>query len=507
MYDAPTLADDQSALGQLLARVEDPEARNFATSGHGLLIDGEWRQPCSGNSIEVVEPSTGEAMGSIAAGDAADVCLAVESAARAFDDGRWSRLAPAEREVRLHRLADLMEREADLLATLETLDNGKPISVSSDVDVPDAIRCVRYAAGWPTKIDGRSVAVSAPGAPLALTMREPVGVVAAVTPWNFPLGMAVQKVAPALAAGCTVVLKPAEQTSLTALRLGALALEAGIPDGVLNVVTGLGATAGDALVRDPRVGKISFTGSTATGITIGKAAMDNMTRLTMELGGKSPMIVLPDCDLDLAAQGVIDGLFFNSGQVCCAASRLYVHVAIHHALLAKVEARISALRVGAGLDAETEMGPLVSSVQRDRVQGYIDLGISQGAQMIGGQRWVGSGWFIRPTVFTGLDPSSALVREEIFGPVLVAATFDDLDDVVRCANDTGYGLGASIWSNNLAQVRALAARLRAGTVWVNTHNPVDAALPFGGFGLSGFGREGGPEGIDGFLETKSLWIA
>jgi phenylacetaldehyde dehydrogenase len=261
------------------------------------------------------------------------------------------------------------------------------------------------------------------------------------------------------------------------------------------------------LVRDPRVGKISFTGSTATGISIGKAAMDNMTRLTLELGGKSPMIVLPDCDLDLAAQGVIDGLFFNSGQVCCAASRLYVHVAIHHALLAKVEARISVLRVGAGLDAETEMGPLVSSVQRDRVQGYIDLGISQGAQMIGGQRWVGSGWFIRPTVFTGLDPSSALVREEIFGPVLVAATFDDLDDVVRCANDTGYGLGASIWSNNLAQVRALAARLRAGTVWVNTHNPVDPALPFGGFGLSGFGREGGPEGIDGFLETKSLWIA
>jgi phenylacetaldehyde dehydrogenase len=507
MHDAPSSIVRETALMQLLERVEDPAARNFAIGDHGLLIDGAWRSARSHGSIEVVEPSTGEAMGSIAAGDTADINLAVDAAARAFEDGRWSRLVPAEREARLHRLADLMEREAAALATLETLDNGKPIALSRDIDVPDAIRCLRYMAGWPTKIDGRNVTVSAPGSPMALTMREPVGVVAAITPWNFPLAMAVQKIAPALAAGCTVVLKPAEQTSLTALRLGALALEAGIPDGVLNVVTGLGATAGDALVRDPRVAKISFTGSTATGIRIGKAAMDNMTRLTMELGGKSPMIVLPDCDLDLAAQGVIDGLFFNSGQVCCAASRLYVHASIHDALLAKVEKRIGGLRVGTGLDPGTEMGPLVSAVQRDRVRNYIDLGIAQAAQVIGGQRWDGPGWFVRPTVFTGLDPDSALVREEIFGPVLVAAPFNDLDDVVKRANDSGYGLGASIWSNNLAQVRALAARLRAGTVWVNTHNPVDPALPFGGFGLSGFGREGGPEGIDVFLETKSIWVS
>lgn len=497
----------ESTLGQLLDFVEDRSVRNFVVGKHDLLIDGKWQAARSGKSIPVNEPATGETMGGVAAGSDEDVDRAVESASRAFDDGRWSRTSPAEREARLHRLADLMERDAAALATIETLDNGKPLSVSSGIDVPDAIRYVRYMAGWPTKIDGRHVSLSAPDSPLALTVREPVGVVAAITPWNFPLGMAVQKVAPALAAGCTMVLKPAEQTSLTALRLGALALEAGIPDGVLNVVTGLGSTAGDALVRDRRVAKISFTGSTATGIRIGKAAMDNMTRLTMELGGKSPMIVLPDCDLDLAAQGVIDGLFFNAGQVCSAASRLYIHADIQDALLRKVAAKVATLRLGPGLDPATDMGPLVSAAQRDRVRGYIELGDREGAERIGGEPWSGAGWFVRPTIFTKLPVDSALVREEIFGPVLAVSTFSDLDDAVRRANDSRFGLGASIWTNDLAAVRSLAARLRAGTVWVNAHNPVDPALPFGGFGASGFGREGGPEGLEAYLETKALWIS
>ena len=506
MPETSSVAISQSGVERLLDLVEDGSVKYFVGQSHDLLIEGKWQQACSGEVIDVIEPSTGERLGSIAAGGAEDVALAVDSARQAFDDGRWTRLSPAERETRLHRLADLMERDADVLATIETLDNGKPLSASREVDVADAIRCVRYMAGWPTKIDGRSLMLSAPGSPLALTMKEPVGVVAAITPWNFPLGMAVQKVAPALAAGCTVVLKPAEQTSLTALRLGALALEAGIPDGVFNVVTGLGASAGEALVSHPQVSKISFTGSTATGIRIGKTAMDNMTRLTLELGGKSPMIVLPDCDLDLAAQGVMDGLFFNAGQVCSAAARLYVHADIHDELLDKVAARVAALRLGHGLDPATEMGPLVSAAQRDRVRRYIDQGASEGAQRIGGDAWNGAGWFVRPTIFTHLDSDSQLMREEIFGPVVAVARFRELEEVVRCANDSRYGLAASIWSNNLGQVRTLAKRLRAGTIWVNTHNPVDSALPFGGFALSGYGREGGPEGVDAFLETKAVWI-
>lgn len=504
---APTPVDSKAGLTPLLNLVRDDSARAFVGRTHRLLIDGQWRAAAGGGTLDVFEPSTGEPMGAIAAADRQDVDLAVQAARQAFDDGRWSRLSPADRERQLHRLADLLEREADSLATIETLDNGKPLAVAREVDVTDAIRWIRYVAGWPTKMDGRTVPLSAPGAPMGLTMRRPVGVVAAITPWNFPLGMAVQKVATALAAGCTVVLKPAEQTSLTALRLGELALEAGIADGVLNVVTGLGSNAGDTLVRHPEVAKISFTGSTATGVHIGKIAMDRMTRLTLELGGKSPMIVMPDCDLDAAAQGVIDGLFFNAGQVCCAAARLYAHADIFDVLLDRVSARVAALRLGHGLDPDTDMGPLVSAAQRDRVCGYIAEGRAQGGRQIGGAPWDGAGWFVRPTIFTGLGADSRLVREEIFGPVIVATPFETVEEAVRLANDTPYGLAASIWSNDLAQVRSLAERLRAGTVWVNAHNPVDAALPFGGMGASGFGREGGPEGLDAYLETKALWIA
>jgi len=506
MHEMLSSVAPETSLTQLLDLVDDRAVRDFVCRSHDLLIDGKWMRASSGKVLEVSEPSTEGVLGTIAAAEAEDVALAVDSARRAFDDGRWSRLTPAKREARLHRLADLMQEDAEALATIETLDNGKPLTTSREIDIPDAVRCVRYMAGWPTKIDGRNVTVSASNSPLALTMKEPVGVVAAITPWNFPLCMAVQKVAPALAAGCTVILKPAEQTSLTALRLGALALEAGIPDGVLNVVTGLGGSAGEALVRHPLIAKISFTGSTGSGIRIGKMAMDNMTRLTLELGGKSPMIVLPDCDLDLAAQGVIDGLFFNAGQVCSAASRLYVHADIHDIFLDKVAARVTTLRLGHGLDPATDMGPLVSAAQRDRVRRYIDQGVEDGAQRIGGSLWDGAGWFVRPTIFTHLDPGSAVMREEIFGPVVGVVAFREMDEVVRCANDSRFGLAASIWSNDLLQVRALASRLRAGTIWVNAHNPVDPALPFGGFGLSGYGREGGPEGLDAYLETKAVWI-
>jgi phenylacetaldehyde dehydrogenase len=362
-------------------------------------------------------------------------------------------------------------------------------------------------AGWATKIDGRSTALSAAGAPYGLTIKEPVGVVGAIIPWNLPLNMAVQKIFPALAAGCSIVLKPAEQTSLSALRLGELALEADVPDGVLAIVTGAGAAAGETLARHPGVAKLTFTGSTAIGTRVGQLALENMTRLTLELGGKSPMIVLPDCDLDRAAQGVVDGIFFNAGQVCCASSRLFVHREIHDALIERVASRANSLRLGAGLDPASEMGPLVSARQRDRVRGYIELGVAEGANMIAGGDWSEPGYFVRPTVFGRVRPTSRVMREEIFGPVIVATQFASDEEVLQLANDTRYGLAASVWSNDLDRVRYFTRGLRAGTVWVNAHNPVDAALPFGGYGLSGFGREGGPENLDAYLETKAVWIA
>jgi phenylacetaldehyde dehydrogenase len=484
-----------------------PAIRSFIARPHGLLLDGQWREALSGERIDVFEPSSGARMGSIASASASDVQIAIDAARTSMDDGRWSKLAPAERERVLLKLADLIEADLEFLAVLESLDNGKPLVAAREIDIPDALRFARYMAGWATKIDGRAMTLSAPNAPLGMTLREPVGVVGAIIPWNFPFNMAVQKVVPALAAGCSVVLKPAEQTSLTAIRLGELTQQAGVPDGVLNIVTGLGPTAGEALARHRDVAKLTFTGSTAVGTRLGQIAMENMTRLTLELGGKSPMIVLADSDLDRAAQGVVEGIFYNAGQVCCASSRLYVQESVHDALLERIATRANALRLAPGLAPDCEIGPLVSARQRDRVSEYIELGKAEGAELVAGGECPGTGYFVRPTVFSGLHPESRVMREEIFGPVVAVSPFRTDDEVVRLANGTRYGLAASIWSNDLARVRRLAGAIRAGTVWVNAHNPIDAALPFGGFGLSGFGREGGPEQLDAYLETKALWIA
>ena len=485
--------------------------RTFIASAQQMLIDGAWVNSASGATLDVINPADGELLARVPSADEADVDRAVLAARRAFDDSAWSRMKPTDRERLLLRVADLIEANARELAEIESLDNGKPVTVAQGLDVSMAAQCFRYMAGWATKIEGSTLEASIPYSPsndfFGYTRKEPVGVVGAIIPWNFPLLMASWKLAPALATGCTVVLKPAEDTPLSALRLAMLIQEAGIEKGVVNVVTGLGRTAGAALARHPGIDKIAFTGSTPTGKAIGHAALDNMTRMSLELGGKSPVIVLPDVDIDKAAEGVANAIFFNSGQVCTAGSRVYVHEKVFDRVMERVAAIAQSLPMGPGLDASTQIGPLVSARQMDRVLGYIEAGRDEGARAIaGGARKGGAGFFVKPTVLVDTDHSMKVVREEIFGPVLVAMPFSDIDSVVAKANDTPYGLGASIWSNNLSAIHKLVPRIKAGTVWVNCHSLLDNAMPFGGFKQSGFGRELGRAVIDMYTETKSVLI-
>jgi len=485
--------------------------RTFIASAQQMLIDGAWVNSASGATLDVINPADGELLARVPSADEADVDRAVLAARRAFDDSAWSRMKPTDRERLLLRVADLIEANARELAEIESLDNGKPVTVAQGLDVSMAAQCFRYMAGWATKIEGSTLEASIPYSPsndfFGYTRKEPVGVVGAIIPWNFPLLMASWKLVPALATGCTVVLKLAEDTSLSALRLAMLIQEAGIEKGVVNVVTGLGRTAGAALARHPGIDKIAFTGSTPTGKAIGHAALDNMTRMSLELGGKSPVIVLPDVDIDKAAEGVANAIFFNSGQVCTAGSRVYVHEKVFDRVMERVAAIAQSLPMGPGLDASTQIGPLVSARQMDRVLGYIEAGRDEGARAIaGGARKGGAGFFVKPTVLVDTDHSMKVVREEIFGPVLVAMPYDDIDSVVAKANDTPYGLGASIWSNNLSAIHKLVPRIKAGTVWVNCHSLLDNAMPFGGFKQSGFGRELGRAVIDMYTETKSVLI-
>lgn len=475
-----------------------------------MLIGGAWVDAQGGERLESVNPATGKVLASIPAGDARDVDLAVRAARDALNSSAWRDLTGAQRARLLWKMADLMEAHLDELAELESLDQGKPLWVGKYAEIPGGIEQFRYFAGEATKIEGTTIPTSINYQPagkkiFAYTAKEPIGVVGAIVPWNSPIVLTCMKIAPALAAGCTVVLKPAEDTSLTALRLAELMQEAGFPPGVLNVVTGLGERAGAALAAHPGVDKIAFTGSTEVGKLMLDAARGNLKKLTLELGGKSPAIVLPDADLELTIPGVANAIFFNSGQVCVAGSRLYVHEKIFDRVLEGVVAYARGIRLGHGLDPATQMGPVVSRKQADRIAGYIASGKQEGASVLAGGGQTGpAGTFIEPTVLVDVQPHMKVVREEIFGPVVVATRVGSVEEAAVLANDTEYGLAASVWTQDLSAAHRMAAAIRAGTVWINCHSMYDASLPIGGVKQSGWGRDSGHQAINNYLETKTV---
>ncbi len=483
-------------------------AREFIAKPHLLLIGSERLDAADGRTFATVDPATGVEIAQVALAGTEDVERAVAAARDAFSDGPWSSMPASGRERLMHALADAIEARAEEIAQIESLDNGKPVGLAQYVDVNGAVGHLRYFAGWPTKIEGNVLPVSAPNMH-CYTRREPVGVCAQIIPWNFPLLMAAWKLGPALAAGCTVVLKPAEQTPLSALRIGELALEVGFPPGVLNVLTGDGST-GAALVDSPGIDKVAFTGSTVVGREIGAKAGRALKRVTLELGGKSPNIILADADIDAAVKGSFQAIYFNSGQACNAGSRLFAPAERYDEVMSALADAANSARLGPGLDSATQLGPLVSAEQQQRVMDYIDAGRAEGAEVLAGGEAAladSGGYFVSPTLFSTTSDELRIAREEIFGPVLVASPYDSLEEVAARANAGEYGLAAGVWTRDVSNAHRLAAMLHAGMIYINTWGVVDPAAPFGGFKASGIGREHGHDGLEGYLETKTVWTA
>jgi aldehyde dehydrogenase (NAD+)/phenylacetaldehyde dehydrogenase len=481
------------------------KVEKFLEGTKKLYINGSFIESANGKTFETVNPATGEMLARVAEAEEEDINRAVEAARDAFDNGPWSRMGTAERSRLIYKLADLIEENKQELAELESLDNGKPMRELIAADLPLTIEHFRYYAGWSTKIMGQTI--PSQGNFFTYTRHEPLGVVGQIIPWNFPLLMAAWKLGAALATGCTVVLKPAEQTPLSALYLAELIEEAGFPKGVVNIVPGYGETAGAPLVNHKKIDKIAFTGSTSVGKAIMRQASETLKKVTLELGGKSPNIILPDADLTKALPGALNGIMFNQGQVCSAGSRLYIQKKQYDNVVADLASTAKNIKVGIGLDQETEMGPLVSSEQHNTVKRYIESGKSQGAELVaGGKVPFEKGYFMEPTIFANVDDSMTIAKEEIFGPVVAAMPYDTLDDLIDKANDTKYGLAAGVWTQDLKSAHYIANRLKAGTVWVNCYNAFDAAVPFGGYKQSGIGREMGSYALENYTEVKAVWI-
>lgn len=484
----------------------DERVQHFLQGKKKMFINGQFVESASSKTFDTPNPATGETLATVYEGDKQDIGRAVQAARKAFDEGPWPRMNPADRSRLMYKLADLMEEHREALAQLETLDNGKPIRETANADIPLAIEHMRYYAGWTTKITGQTIPVNGPY--FNYTRHEPVGVVGQIIPWNFPLLMAMWKMGAALATGCTIILKPAEQTPLSALYLAQLVSEAGFPDGVINIVPGFGGTAGSALVDHPLVDKIAFTGSTEVGKLIMANASKTLKRVTLELGGKSPSIILPDADLSKAIPGALNGIMFNQGQVCCAGSRVFIQKKHFDNVIADMASHAQSIKQGFGLNKDTEMGPLVSDEQQARVLNYIEKGLDEGAEIVtGGKKPREEGFFVEPTIFADVRDEMTIAKEEIFGPVIAAMPYESLDEVISRANNSEYGLAAGVWTENVANAHYIANRLRAGTVWVNCYNVFDAASPFGGYKQSGIGREMGSYALQNYTEVKSVWIA
>ena len=471
-----------------------------------LFIGGEWADAASGATFEVIDPARAEVLTEVAEAGVEDVDRAVRAARKAFEGGEWREMSPRARGRLLWKLAERLEERKDEIARVETLNNGKPL-FESGIDVAMTIQTFEYYAGWTTKIEGETIPVSVPFQ-FNYTLREPIGVVGAIVPWNFPLNIASWKVAPALAAGCTVVLKPATETPLTALLLADVAAEVGLPPGVLNIVPGRGSTAGEAVVAHPGVDKIAFTGSTEVGQRIATVAAGTVKRVSLELGGKSPNIVFADADMPIAAKGALAGIFYGKGEVCAAGSRLLVESSAHEQLVGMVAEGADRMKVGDPFEKGTRIGAIVSERQMESVLGYIAKGVEEGARVVagGGRADIGPGYFVRPTVFDDVTSEMTIAREEIFGPVLATLTFEDVDDAIEQANDTMYGLAAAVWTSDVKKAHYVASRLKAGTVWINTYNLYDPASPFGGYKQSGYGRDLGGQALDQYTQLKSVWV-